>query len=199
MVKEAPLLSEEWIASRLRDAGENHPLCKEDRRSLRPAAVLVPLFTADGQWHLLYTRRSEVLQDHKGQVAFPGGAAEPGDRSLEWTALREAHEEIGLKPEDVRLLGRMGEVVTVSDYCITPVVARIPWPYPLVAQEAEVTRIFSIPILWLAERGNWTEREYHPPGYEPHMVVFYELYDQEKLWGITARITLNLLSTLGLI
>jgi hypothetical protein len=77
---------------------------------------------------LLYTRRSEQVYDHKGQVSFPGGACEPEDASIEETALREAKEEIGVEPADVQILGRLPEMRTVSFYNITPVVGVMPWP-----------------------------------------------------------------------
>ncbi|MCL4562662.1 MAG: CoA pyrophosphatase [Chloroflexi bacterium] len=165
--------------------------------SYKFAAVLVPFVCRDKQWHLLMTHRAETVQDHKDQVSFPGGAAEEGDLSLAATALREAHEEIGLKPEDVNVLGYLPDIQTHTRYAITPVVAAIPWPYTFILSPDEVTRVFTIPLNYLAEPANHEERLYSPPGRrEKRPVVFFRPFDGEILWGISASITLQLLKTL---
>jgi 8-oxo-dGTP pyrophosphatase MutT (NUDIX family) len=167
--------------------------------SYRRAAVLVPLLLIENEWHLLFTRRTEEVQYHKGQVSFPGGAAEPGDRSIEWTALREACEEIGVRPRYVRVLGRLEPVTTISQYLVTPVVGRVKWPLATNPAPNEVSRIFTIPLTWLAESSNWEERPYELPDGNVHRVIFFREYDGELLWGISAKITLMLLRSLGLL
>lgn len=163
---------------------------------IRPAAVLVPLLWKDDQWHLLLTRRTELLQNHKGQVAFPGGATEPGDATPEATALREAYEEIGLKPEDVILYGRLVSRPTVTNFVVTPVVGKIRWPNEFVLSPQEVSRIFTIPLEWLADPAHREERpRAFPDGYHEN-VIYYQPYGGEILWGISARITLDLLHAL---
>src|SRR5512140_3861516 len=91
-------------------------------RSPRAASVLLPLTWDGDEWHILYTRRTDIVEHHKGQVSFPGGAADPEDANAEETALREAEEEIGLCRSDVRILGRLGEMLTVTIFIITPFV-----------------------------------------------------------------------------
>jgi 8-oxo-dGTP pyrophosphatase MutT (NUDIX family) len=166
--------------------------------ALRRAAVLVPMLQVDGEWHLLFTRRTDTVLNHKGQVSFPGGAVEPEDRDLVQAALRETHEEIGLLPDQVKILGRMPDYETISYYLITPVVGRIPWPYKFSLSPEEVMRVFTIPLKWLADDANWEEKPYLRPNGKEEMVIYYETYYGELLWGITARITLNLLHLLGL-
>lgn len=165
--------------------------------SLRRASVLVPLFFDAGQWHLLYTRRAETLQSHKGQVSFPGGSTDPEDTSIEATALREAYEEVGIQPRDVRIYGRLSDMVTFSNFLITPVVGRIRWPYAFRLSPDEVSRVFAIPLRWLADPAN---REIRPLKrinfYED--VIYYKPYDGEILWGITAWITVEFLRLLKL-
>lgn len=165
------------------------------RASPRQAAVLLPLFRYNDQWHLLFIRRSVHEHDrHSGQVAFPGGRTEPGDRDQVATALREAREEIGLEPDQVRILGCLPELHTVSHYLVTPVVASIPWPIPLILDASEVARVFSIPIDWLRRPENHRVRVWPSDGHpDARDVIFFEPYDGEELWGITARLTLNLL------
>jgi 8-oxo-dGTP pyrophosphatase MutT (NUDIX family) len=174
--------------------------------AFRPAAVLIPFLrrpTLDGQgdeWHVLYTRRTDTLPEHRGQVAFPGGRSDPGDRSPEDTALREAREEIGLSPEDIRLLGRLKVLSTVvTNYCVTPVVGVMPWPYPLRLEEKEVSHTFTIPLAWLADPAHREIRSRSLPGStELFPVVYFQIYDGELLWGVSARITLDLLEALEL-
>lgn len=161
-----------------------------------PAAVLVPLLWLDNQWCLLFTRRTDTVQTHKGQVSFPGGAVDPVDLSPEHTALREAHEEIGLEPRDVVLLGRLPDFVTVSHFWVTPVVARIPWPYHFSLSPHEVSRVFTIPLSWLANPAHWEERPRINRLGMPENVVYFQLYDGELLWGITGRITIELIQAL---
>lgn len=163
------------------------------------AAVLVPLLKRDSDWYILFTRRTSSLPEHSGQVAFPGGRSDPEDSSPEITALREAGEEINLSPGDVRILGRMCELRTITNYCVTPIIGVIPWPYDFHLAREEVSRVFTIPIEWLADPINH-EIQYRelPPPYSPIPVIYFKLYDDELLWGVSAEITLNFLKSLQL-
>src|ERR1041384_728612 len=126
-----------------------------DETRLKCAAVLVPLIWENEEWHLLYTRRTDRVESHKGQVSFPGGACDEGETTPEQTALREAEEEIGLNPDHVRVLGRLVNMITVSNFRVTPVVGVIKkWPTVFRVGEHEVARIFTIPLGWLANSSN---------------------------------------------
>jgi len=164
-----------------------------------PAAVLLPMFRHLDAWHLLFIRRTEFEGDHhSGQVAFPGGRGERGDRDAIATALREAQEEIGLNPNQVSYLGKMRPMHTVSNFLVTPVVGEIPWPLHLTPDPVEVARVFSIPLAWLADPRNRRVRTWpsldHPQARD---VVFYDEFDQELLWGVSARITVDFLACLS--
>jgi len=163
----------------------------------RPAAVLIPLLKEAGEWRLLFTRRNANLAEHSGQVSFPGGQVEENDGSIENTALREAREEIGMDPAKVRILGRMHDILTITNYSVTPVVGVIPWPYPIRIANDEVSRVFTIPLTWLADPGNY-EIQYRelPPPHKSVEVFYFHLYDGELLWGLSARLTLRLLEIL---
>jgi 8-oxo-dGTP pyrophosphatase MutT (NUDIX family) len=168
--------------------------------SLQCAAVLVPLLRRGGAWHLLYTRRTETVEHHKGQVSFPGGGCDDSERNPEETALREAREEIGLEPDAVRVLGRLNDVLTITRYRVTPVVGVMPYPYAFKLAPLEVGRAFTIPLSWLADRDHWEEEPFTPDGSpQAFPVITYHPYDGEILWGATARMTLNFLDVLGLL
>ena len=137
------------------------------------------------EWHVLYTRRTDKVADHKGQVSFPGGACDEGETTPEQTALREAEEEIGLNPAEVRVLGRLSTLITVTYFRITPVVGVVRWPVVFRVGEHEVARIFTIPLGWLANPSNrW---EFQRPGTNRSLIAYHP-YDGELLWGATARI-----------
>jgi len=200
-------LTEATITERLRRAYQPGVIASTDGYAemyenvrLKCAAVLIPLAWWKDEWHLVFTRRTEGVEHHKGQVSFPGGGCDLDETTPEETALREAREEIGLKPEDVRLLGRLNDVMTITGYRVTLVVGVMPWPYEVRLEPAEVGRVFTIPLLWLAEQKNWEEQPITPDGTPPPFpVVKYHEYDGETLWGASARMTLNFLSVLGLI
>lgn len=190
-------LSEAEIMFRLKTA--QHPSFHEqpfpnfDSRPARPAAVLIPLTRVDDEWHLLFTRRTDTVEHHKGQVSFPGGASDPEDTSPEDTALREAQEEIGLQRGDVRLLGRMGEMLTITNFLVTPVVGVFPWPYTFKVHTVEVARVFTMPLFWLADSKNRMEFVRRETG---RSLIAYLPYDGELLWGATARMTVEFLRAL---
>lgn len=199
------LLSEEHIAHRLAQAQEYQPSPENPYAPLIPrgqprfAAVLVPFIWKDDAWHLLFIRRSPNENDrHGGQVAFPGGHCDPGDNNAQAAALREAHEEIGVAPEDVRVLGQLRDAMTVTNFQVTPVVGVIPWPYALSPQPEEVSRIFSIPLAWLIDPANREvrHRDIQHQG-RPIPVIHFSQYDNEILWGASARMTMLLLEALG--
>ena len=163
-----------------------------------PAAVLVPLYLEGGDWNLLYTRRTDSVDVHRGQVAFPGGRIEPLDRTAAEAALRESEEEIGLRPADVQVLGELNPLITVTQFVVTPVIGVMPWPYPLRPNHKEVAKCFGVPIRWLAESGNLEVHSRQPfmPGLSVQ-VYYFKPYAGEVIWGVTARITKSLLDLLG--
>lgn len=204
---ETSALTEEWIAARLQAAYRPGRIAATDGYAemyagveLKCAAVLIPLCRRQDAWHAVFTRRTDSVEHHKGQVSFPGGGCDASDATAEGTALREAGEEVGLRPADVRLLGRLDDVITITRYRVAPVVGVVPWPYPFKPAAAEVGRVFTIPLLWLADRGNWDERHALPDGTpRPFPVITYHPYAGEVLWGATARIVLSFLTVLGLL
>jgi len=160
-----------------------------------PAAVLVPIYEDHGTWSVLYTRRTETVDVHRGQVSFPGGRIDPDDRGPVEAALREANEEVGILPHQVEILGTLGPLLTVTQFEVTPVIGRIAWPCPLRLNTHEVACAFGVPLDWLAEPAHVHRQPRLPPipGREI-MVYSFDPYLGETIWGATARITLDLVA-----
>jgi 8-oxo-dGTP pyrophosphatase MutT (NUDIX family) len=145
--------------------------------NLRASAVLVPICRRNGQYRVLLTERSDEVLFHKGQVCFPGGTREPRDRTLLQTALRESEEEIGLRAEDIVILGELDDIATfTSNYVISPFVALIPHPRSLRTDGREVKGTFCVPLSFLMGEANFRQDSYS-----------YE-YEGHTIWGATARI-----------
>lgn len=196
-------LTEDIISQRLHEAIQSAgpssdgyaELELNDEIRLKCAAVLVPLVWYDEEWHLLFTRRTDRVESHKGQVSFPGGACDEGETTPEQTALREADEEIGIQPAGIKVLGRLANLITISYFRVTPVVGVVRWPTVFRVGEHEVARLFTIPLAWLANESNrW---QFEIPG-RNRSVIAYHPYDGELLWGATARMTVDFLNVLGL-
>ncbi|WP_158278855.1 NUDIX hydrolase [Leucothrix arctica] len=198
-MSELATLSQNKIIDRLKkslDATYDVPPSNDDK-PMRQAAVLVPFVEVDGEWSLLFIQRSEHENDcHSGQVAFAGGRYEESDEDMFATALRETHEEIGVLPEDVTVLGQLNHHYSISNYQITPVVATMPWPYDLTLEEAEVAATFTIPLRWLTDTTNYRVEERILNG-KSLPVVYFEPYDGYVLWGATARMTLSLIDLMS--
>ncbi len=172
------------------------PLPPELKAKLRPAAVLVPLLKKHGEWYLLLTRRTQRVGNHKGQVAFPGGAMEPGDPSLEAAALRETFEEIGVPPEVVEIVGRLPAQPVISGFLVTPIVAFLPSQVRLNPAPAEIAHVFTVPLAWLSNPDHVSLAATHTWEGMEYPVYYYQPYEGEVIWGLTARIIQNLISAL---
>ena len=154
---------------------------------LVPAAVLVPIYWKQGQYYILFTQRTERVKEHKGQISFPGGARQEGDRTLLDTALRESAEEIGLAPGEVRILGELDDTLTeTSNYIISPFVALIPWPYQFQVDGWETEEIIEVPISALLD-GDCRQQETRIIDGQAVTSYFYH-YQGRVIWGATARI-----------
>ena len=174
----------EGIAARL---AEYRPQ-RIERDGLARAAVLIPLYEKDATHHILFQVRTELVEHHKGQISFPGGAEDPGDVDLLMTALRETEEEIGLAQEDVEVLGQLDDIITISDFIVTPYVGRItrPAPYPFAPSGFEVAELLEVPVPHLLDASNvnrepapWRDRLVPPVSYQ---------FGEHVIWGATARL-----------
>jgi 8-oxo-dGTP pyrophosphatase MutT (NUDIX family) len=157
------------------------------------AAVLIPIYKKDGQHHILFTKRSTQVKNHRGQVAFPGGVRDKEDKTLQDTALREATEEVGLKPKDVEVLGELDdEITTTSNFIVTPFVGMIPYPYRFIQNKAEVEKLIRVPLAALMEENNIRpDIETLEGGIVVDSFSYY--YKGFIIWGATARILNKLL------
>jgi 8-oxo-dGTP pyrophosphatase MutT (NUDIX family) len=154
----------------------------------RQAAVLLPLFKNATDYHLVFTKRTETVRHHKGQVSFPGGSFEPADGDLLTTALRESYEEVGIEPEHVSILGRLDDLATFStSFTISPFVGLIPHPYPFRPNPIEVAIVFDTSLSSLADPT--VQRRYVRARDDGATIEDYEFHvDGHVIWGATARL-----------
>ncbi len=167
-----------------------------DDDTLARAAVLLPLYEVGGEIHVLFTRRSELVEHHKGQISFPGGGYDASDPDLKFTAVRETWEEIGVDPDHIDVIGQLDEMITISNFLVRPFVGRIlrPAPYPFVHSEIEVAEIIEVPLAHLQDETN-TVSELRT--YQGREVVAYSFRCGDHLiWGATARILKQFLDLL---
>jgi 8-oxo-dGTP pyrophosphatase MutT (NUDIX family) len=158
----------------------------------RRAGVLVPLFVRDAKLWILFTKRTESVEHHRGQISFPGGGEEEVDEDLYKTALREAEEELAIAPADVVSLGSLSPIVTVTNFYVEPYVVAVPQPYVFRPAEAEIAEVIEAPVAALMDPAI---RESKPmPGREG-MILFYH-YGKHVIWGATAGILAELLEAL---
>jgi 8-oxo-dGTP pyrophosphatase MutT (NUDIX family) len=162
--------------------------------ALTRAAVLIPLFKKNEEYHVLLTRRTHKVSHHKGQISFPGGRQDKGEDLLS-TALREAKEEMGIAEKDVHLLGELDDICTVaSDFCVSPFVGLIPYPYPFKMNRQEIEEVLEVPLSVFLDEDKFRE-EFRERNGEPLRVYFFQ-HEDHTIWGATARILKQLIDLL---
>jgi 8-oxo-dGTP pyrophosphatase MutT (NUDIX family) len=154
--------------------------------SFAHAAVLVPLFKKGEDCHILFTKRTHQVKYHKGEISFPGGVFDKGDLELEKTALREAHEEIGLKENDVQIIGVLDDIVTITEFIVTPFVGHFSYPYPFKPSPIEIAEMIEVPVFSLLDEECFSERGILRGGQKE--IVYSYQYGKHVIWGATARI-----------
>lgn len=162
----------------------------------RASAVLIPVYKKDGRYHILFIKRTNTVKTHKGQISFPGGVRDKEDKTLQDTALRESVEEIGLRTEDVRVLGELDdEITTTSNFIVTPFVGLVPYPYRFTLNKAEVDRLISVPIAALLDKDCLKPNIEILDGGKIDSFAYH--YWENVIWGATARILHKLLDIIS--
>jgi 8-oxo-dGTP pyrophosphatase MutT (NUDIX family) len=166
-----------------------------DITQTRPSAVLAPIYPEGDEAMVVLTRRARTLRAHRGEVSFPGGSREPADADLRHTAVREAHEEVGLDPGTVEIIGELDHLQTISSSSyIVPFVGELAQRPELVASPDEVEAILYVPLAELLADGVFHEERW-AIGAQERPIYFFEL-DGDVVWGATAAILRNFLSLL---
>jgi 8-oxo-dGTP pyrophosphatase MutT (NUDIX family) len=185
-------LPDDPLAIDVSDPGHRMPpdLVREMLPSLRPAGVLVPLIERRGALSVLLTERAADLRHHAGQVSFPGGGMEETDEDIAATALREAHEEVGIHPAEVDVAGFLRPTPTITGFAVTPVIGFVQPSFTLKLDPVEVDAAFEVPLDFLMDQGNeqYSEREHG--GIVFRVVTFH--FDGHRIWGATAGILTTL-------
>ena len=161
---------------------------------LSPAGVLLLLYPKDGEYCVLLNRRTDQVEHHKGEISFPGGSKDANDATLLDTALRETYEEMGIRPEDVEVLGQVDDTPTTTNFLITTTVGTIPYPYDFNPSELEVAEVLEVPLTALMD--DETRRdEVRIVGDELDHVPSY-VYKGHLIFGATARVLSRFLELL---
>jgi 8-oxo-dGTP pyrophosphatase MutT (NUDIX family) len=176
------MLDRAWLSKRL----QPFPRRTIPLESLRPAAVLLPLLIRNGEECLLFTRRTEHLPHHGGEISFPGGARHDDDLDLAATARRETEEEIGVPAASIELHGRLDDFWSIHGYHVVPFVGTIPAAFPYRVADFEIAELIEAPIAHFRAPGVHHVEDWHHRG-RVHPVDFYR-YGDHMIWGLTAAI-----------
>lgn len=163
------------------------------QEDLIQSAVLVPLAFHHSDMKLIFTRRSSHLERHSGQVSFPGGVIEAQDSNPVQTAIRETEEEIGIKRSQIEILGGMKPFNSSTGYFIYPYIGIMNNLNGLQKNGLEVDRVFCVPYRWLANSQNSRLDNYIDKNGNKRKIWFYKEFEGEIIWGITAKITKDLI------
>jgi 8-oxo-dGTP pyrophosphatase MutT (NUDIX family) len=157
----------------------------------REAAVLIPLVrNSDDSLSILLTQRSKELKHHAGEISFPGGRAEQYDESLQATAIRETHEEVGITPSQIRIIGELPSQNTISQFRVTPFVGDVSDDYSIKIDRGEVAQTLLVPWNFITDSKNHTLRTVSN---QQRQYSFYDIqYNDFRIWGATARMLVNL-------
>ncbi len=177
---------EESATELIRRILTNNPKKTVVDSSLTPAGVTLLLYPKDGEYCILLNKRTDTVDDHKGEISFPGGRKDPEDKTLLDTALRETHEEMGISPDDVDVLGEIDDVPTNTSYLISTFVGTIPYPYEFAPSEAEVAEVLEVPISTLMDKDSARDEVRVRDGELVNSVSY--TYDGHLIFGATARI-----------
>jgi len=189
------MAADEWL-ERTRQALADYIPRRLETSDATAAAILLLVYDRDGEAHVLFTERTNQVEHHKGQISFPGGACDEGDDCLETTALRETSEEIGVRPEDVEIVGQLDEMLTISNFRVTPYVGILTTnsEYPFVINEHEVAQVVQVPLPHLMDERNMEleVREYKGK----QVLVPAYTFEGHRIWGATARMLRQFLELL---
>lgn len=159
------------------------------------AAVILLLFDKDGDYHIVFNKRSQLVEHHKGDIAFPGGASDDGDQNAEATALRETWEEMGIRRQDVTILGQLSEIETRSNFRVVPFVGTFRYPYTYTTNPTEVAQVIEVPVNHLLNPKNYRVEREELDG-APWLEHFYT-YKEHVIYGATARMLYQFLTLIG--
>jgi 8-oxo-dGTP pyrophosphatase MutT (NUDIX family) len=179
------------LLQRIAEQLAGYPAKPMTRGDLRSAAVLVPMFMRDNHPWLLFTRRTEHLKNHGGEISFPGGGAEDQDLDFWQTALRETEEEVGIRTIDVDRLGQLDDFYSVYGYRVKVCVGSYPGEYPYRIDSNEIAELIELPLMRLCDPEIYHQEDWEHKG-RMHPVDFYQL-DEHMIWGMTAAILKQLL------
>ena len=184
-------LTADKIKTVLRD---HEPRTGDPAPGLKPASVLAPFYPEPDGLSMIFTKRTDHLEQHSGQISFPGGMRDPEDETAADTALRETFEEIGVPSDNIRLWGRLNQEATISGISVAPFVGRIEYPSDFSLNAHEVERLIIVPLAHLLDPDYFGLEFYDFNGTQYKTYTY--TYKDDVIWGATARMLHNLLTLL---
>ena len=162
----------------------------QDAEEGKPAAVLIPIMMRPAGLNIFFTQRPDTMKEHPGQIAFPGGQKETGDKTPVDTALREAHEEIGLDPKLVKIVGHLSPYQTITGYLVNSAIGMVPGTFVPTLDSHEVADAFEVPMAFFLKKQN---AQIHTRIYRGKARQFFAFdFEGRFIWGVTAAILINL-------
>jgi 8-oxo-dGTP pyrophosphatase MutT (NUDIX family) len=180
----------------IRQCLASHRCQSIERKDFRRAAVLVPIFWRNAEPHVIFTKRSEHVSTHKGQISFPGGRIDDGDADAWAAATRETTEEIGIPPASVELLGALDDILTITHYVVTPYVATVPADFQYAINRFELDYVFDLPLRQLADTSLMREEQVLFEN-RPYPIYYFQ-HGPHNIWGATAKILRQFLAVTDL-
>jgi 8-oxo-dGTP pyrophosphatase MutT (NUDIX family) len=189
----------EELIERVESALADYNPRRIDDPTASAAAVLVLIHGRNGDANVIFTERTNHVEHHKGQMCFPGGACDDEDGGCEQTALRETYEEIGVAQDHVRIVGHLDDMITISNFRVTPVVGFLEHEaqesqYPYHINDHEVAKVVEVPLTFLLEEANMELEVREHQGREVLVPAF--TYEGHRIWGATARMLHQLIELL---
>lgn len=162
--------------------------------TLTPASVMLLLYPTVNELCVLLTKRTSKVEHHKGEISFPGGSRDPDDRNSRQTALRETYEELGIVPDDIKILGELDGVATRTNFAISTFVGSIPYPYRFTPSKIEVAELLQVPLDALRDSQKASQGYFLGSKHSDQQYTY--IYKRHTIFGATARILTQFLDLL---
>ncbi len=185
MIKKSPLIPDfQTAVKQVQSKLQNYQPHRIHHEGVKRSAVMILFINKQSVPHIIFTRRTEWVENHKGQISFPGGMQDENDVDLRYTARRETFEEIGIRPEQINILGQLDDFFTVTNFIVTPFAGYVTNDFAYQINEREVAKVLEVPLEVFLRSDKFEVKKW--PYKNQIYDVFFYYYEQEVIWGVTA-------------